>query len=51
LDRTRDEFYVAARRGLGVTGGAVDQFIHLREMHGDASAPVSDVQRSDNPQG
>jgi hypothetical protein len=38
LDRTRDEFHTAARRGLGVAG-SVDQFPFLRALHGDAQAP------------
>jgi hypothetical protein len=29
-DRARDAFHLAARRGLGVAGGSVEQFHHLR---------------------
>jgi hypothetical protein len=42
-DRARDDFHVAARRGLGVAGGSVAQFAYLREMHGDASLLIADA--------
>lgn len=42
LDQARDEFHLAARRALGVTGGSVEQFAFLREQHGDASPLQTD---------
>jgi hypothetical protein len=29
-DRARDEFYLVARRSLGIAGGSVEQLPHLR---------------------